>query len=102
MLFSGDTLLIRGTGRTDFQNGSAQQLYQSLRDVLLKLGGNTLVYPGHDYRSMTMSTIAEEHKHNPRLQWQQNEFVENMAKLNLPKPRYIDKAVPANRACGQE
>lgn len=100
ILFSGDTLLIRGTGRTDFQNGSAQDLYQSLHDVLLKLDDNTLVYPGHDYRGMTMSTIGEERLYNPRLQWHAQEFVKKMAELNLPKPKYIDEAVPANLACG--
>lgn len=101
MVFTGDTLLIRGTGRTDFQNGSSEQLYQSLHHCLMTLPDETLVYPGHDYKGMTVSTIAEERMFNPRLQWPESEFAVNMANLNLAQPRYIDVAVPANKQCGQ-
>jgi len=101
ILFTGDTLLIRGTGRTDFQNGDARQLYHSLHDRLLIHPAQTLVYPGHDYKGMTVSTIGEERASNPRLQWSEEDFIQNMAALNLPHPKYIDVAVPANRKCGK-
>ena len=101
-LFTGDTLLIRGTGRTDFQNGDATQLYHSLHDKLLQLDGATVVYPGHDYKGWTLSTIAEEKAHNPRLQIKDiNAFVEHMGNLNLPNPKFMDVAVPANLSCGK-
>ena len=100
-LFSGDTLLIRGTGRTDFQNGDARAQWASLQR-LLALPGDTLVWPGHDYRGWTRSSIAEEAAHNPRLQVADVEaYVQLMASLKLPNPRLMDIAVPANRACGQ-
>ena len=96
-LFTGDTLFIRGTGRTDFQNGNSEQQYDSLFNKLLKLPKETLVFPGHDYRGMTMSTIGEEIAHNPRLQVKsKQEYVELMANLNLPNPKFMDVAVPAN------
>ena len=99
-LFSGDTLLIRGTGRTDFQNGNAIQQYQSL-NKLLALPENTRVYPGHDYKGWTVSTIGEEKQHNPRLQVANaTEYKQLMDNLNLPNPKLMDVAVPANRACG--
>jgi sulfur dioxygenase len=102
-LFSGDTLLIRGTGRTDFQNGSAQDQYHSLYNKLLTLPDHTLVYPGHDYRGWTLSTIGEEKAHNPRLQAKDiNAYVEIMNNLKLPNPQMMDIAVPANRACGKD
>ena len=101
MLFSGDTLLIRGTGRTDFQNGDAEQQYNSLFNRLLKLPDSCLVYPGHDYKGWTMSTIGEEKRYNPRLQIaNQGEYVDLMDSLDLPSPKLMDVAVPANQACG--
>lgn len=100
LLFTGDTLLIRGTGRTDFQNGNAAAQYRSLQR-LLALPGDTEVCPGHDYKGWTRSTIAEEKAHNPRLQVADEEaYVRQMAALNLPNPKWMDVAVPANRACG--
>jgi glyoxylase-like metal-dependent hydrolase (beta-lactamase superfamily II) len=102
LVFTGDTLLIRGTGRTDFQNGSAHAQYRSLFERLLTLPDDTLVYPGHDYKGWTVSTIAEERACNPRLQVpDEAAYVELMANLKLPNPRLMDVAVPANRACGQ-
>ncbi|MCC2639015.1 MAG: metallo-beta-lactamase family protein [Moraxellaceae bacterium] len=99
--FTGDTLLIRGTGRTDFQNGSARDQYHSLFDRLLRLPGDTLVYPAHDYKGWTVSTIAEENACNPRLQVSgEAEYVAMMSALQLPNPKLMDVAVPANRACG--
>jgi glyoxylase-like metal-dependent hydrolase (beta-lactamase superfamily II) len=100
--FTGDTLLIRGTGRTDFQNGDANTLYDSLHNKLLKLDDATIVYPGHDYKGWTQSTIGEERAHNPRLNICSKErFAEFMANLNLPNPKFMDVAVPANRSCGK-
>ncbi len=99
--FTGDTLLIRGTGRTDFQNGSASQQYQSLTQKLLTLPDHTWVYPGHDYKGWTRSTIGEEKAHNPRLQAQDEAaYVSIMNNLKLPNPVLMDIAVPANKACG--
>lgn len=101
-VFTGDTLLIRGTGRTDFQNGSAQDQYHSLFSKLLTLPDDTWVYPGHDYKGWMLSTIAEEKAHNPRLQVQDvNAYVQLMNSLKLPNPELMDIAVPANRACGK-
>lgn len=100
-VFTGDTLLIRGTGRTDFQNGDSMQQYDSLFNKLLKLPSSTRVFPGHDYKGWTESTIAEERLHNPRLQVStQQQYVELMAALNLPNPAQMDIAVPANQRCG--
>jgi sulfur dioxygenase len=100
-VFTGDTLLIRGTGRTDFQNGSAQAQYESLFGKLLKLPEDTLVYPAHDYKGDTVSTIGEEKRCNPRLQVQSvDEYVALMSKLNLPNPKMMDVAVPANMRQG--
>lgn len=100
-LFSGDTLLIRGTGRTDFQNGDAGQLYDSLHGKLLQLPDDTLVYPAHDYKGWTVSTIGEEREHNPRLEPASKEaFIELMKNLKLADPKMMDVAVPANRTCG--
>lgn len=102
MVFTGDTLLIRGTGRTDFQNGNAAQQYHSLFHRLLRLAPDTRVYPAHDYKGWTMSTIAEERAFNPRLQVRDEAaYVELMAALRLPSPALMDVAVPANRACGR-
>jgi len=100
-VFTGDTLLIRGTGRTDFQNGSARAQYESLFGKLLKLPDETLVYPAHDYKGDTVSTIGEERRYNPRLQVRSvDEYVELMSKLNLPNPKMMDVAVPANMRQG--
>jgi sulfur dioxygenase len=100
-VFTGDTLLIRGTGRTDFQNGSARAQYESLFGKLLKLPEETLVYPAHDYKGDTVSTIGEEKRHNPRLQVKSvDEYVDVMSKLNLPNPKMMDVAVPANMRVG--
>lgn len=101
-VFTGDTLLIRRTGRTDFQNGSASDLYDSLFNILLKLPEHTLVYPAHDYAGMTVSTIGEEKQFNPRLQLPTKEaFIDLMNNLNLPYPKMFDVAVPANLRCGR-
>ena len=100
-VFSGDTLLIRGSGRTDFQNGDARAQWVSLQR-LLALPGDTEVWPGHDYRGWTRSSIAEEAAHNPRLQVADGAaYAQLMANLKLPNPKLMDVAVPANRACGQ-
>lgn len=100
-VFTGDTLLIRGTGRTDFQNGDPRAQYQSLFGKLLRLPDETLVYPAHDYKGWTVSTIGEEKAHNPRLQVStEREYVDLMRSLKLPSPRLMDVAVPANLACG--
>lgn len=100
-IFTGDTLLIRGTGRTDFQNGDPAAQYDSLFHKLLRLPSETLVYPAHDYNGMTVSTIREEAQWNPRLQVSgKDEYVAMMNGLELDDPRLMDIAVPANRACG--
>jgi glyoxylase-like metal-dependent hydrolase (beta-lactamase superfamily II) len=96
-LFTGDTLLIGGCGRTDFQHGDANALYDSITGRLFVLPDDTLVYPGHDYRGRRVSTIAEERATNPRLAGVSREqFIRIMGDLNLPPPRQIDEAVPAN------
>ena len=100
-VFTGDTLLIRGTGRTDFQNGSARAQYDSIFNRLLKLADDTLVYPAHDYKGETVSTIAEERAYNPRLQVRSvDDYVALMASLKLPNPKMMDVAVPANMRVG--
>jgi sulfur dioxygenase len=100
-VFTGDTLLIRGTGRTDFQNGSARAQYESLFGKLLKLPEETLVFPAHDYKGDTVSSIGEEKRCNPRLQVKSvDEYVDLMSKLNLPNPKMMDVAVPANMRQG--
>jgi glyoxylase-like metal-dependent hydrolase (beta-lactamase superfamily II) len=100
-VFTGDTLLIRGTGRTDFQNGDALKQYDSIFNRLLRLGDETLVYPAHDYKGWTVSSIGEERAHNPRLQVRsEQEYVALMGSLKLPNPKQMDVAVPANLACG--
>jgi len=96
-VFTGDTLLIRGTGRTDFQNGDPTEQYESIFNRLLKLPEATLVYPAHDYKGDTVSTIGEEKAFNPRLQvGSLQEYVDIMNSLHLPDPRMMDVAVPAN------
>jgi sulfur dioxygenase len=100
-VFTGDTLLIRGTGRTDFQNGDAGAQYDSIFGKLLKLPDETLVFPAHDYKGDTVSTIAEERAFNPRLQVRSKaEYVDLMGRLNLPDPKMMDVAVPANMRVG--
>ena len=100
-VFTGDTLLIRGTGRTDFQNGSARAQYDSIFGRLLTLPDETMVFPAHDYKGDTVSTIGEEKRFNPRLQVRSvDEYVELMSNLNLPNPKMMDVAVPANMHVG--
>ena len=100
-IFTGDTLLIRGTGRTDFQNGDAGAQYDSLFGRLLSLPEQTLVYPAHDYKGDMVSTIAEEKAHNPRLQVSsKQDYIELMNNLNLPNPKMMDVAVPENIKMG--
>jgi sulfur dioxygenase len=100
-VFTGDTLLIRGCGRTDFQSGSAQALYHSLTEVLFKLPDSTTVWPGHDYHGRSHSTIGAERTENPRVAGKtEGEFCAIMAALQLPKPKRIDEAVPANLTSG--
>lgn len=102
-VFTGDALLIDGCGRTDFQNGDAATLYRSVHTKIFSLPGDTLVYPGHDYQHRHVSTVAQERERNPRLGGARTveDFVEIMAGLNLPRPKKMDVAVPANRMCGQ-
>lgn len=100
-VFTGDTLLIRGTGRTDFQNGDARAQYDSIFNKLLKLPGETFVYPAHDYKGDTVSTVDEERRYNPRLQvGSPEEYVELMSSLKLANPKMMDVAVPANMHIG--
>jgi glyoxylase-like metal-dependent hydrolase (beta-lactamase superfamily II) len=100
-VFTGDTLLIRGTGRTDFQNGDPRAQYDSIFNKLLKLPDETLVYPAHDYKGDTVSTIAEERAFNPRLRVKSaDEYADLMNNLNLPNPKMMDVAVPANMHIG--
>src|SRR5712672_2207007 len=100
-VFTGDTLLIRGTGRTDFQNGDARAQYHSIFNKLLRLPDDTLVFPAHDYKGETVSTIAEERAFNPRLQVKSvDEYVALMNSLSLPNPKMMDVAVPANMRVG--
>ncbi|XP_036032869.1 persulfide dioxygenase ETHE1, mitochondrial isoform X1 [Onychomys torridus] len=100
MAFTGDALLIRGCGRTDFQQGCARTLYHSVHEKIFTLPGNCLIYPAHDYHGLTVSTVEEERTLNPRLTLSCEEFIKVMDNLNLPKPQQIDLAVPANMRCG--
>jgi glyoxylase-like metal-dependent hydrolase (beta-lactamase superfamily II)/rhodanese-related sulfurtransferase len=100
-VFTGDTLLIRGTGRTDFQNGDARMQYESIFGKLLRLPDDTLVFPAHDYKGDTVSTIGEEKRYNPRLQVKSvDDYVALMASLKLPNPKMMDVAVPSNMKVG--
>jgi glyoxylase-like metal-dependent hydrolase (beta-lactamase superfamily II) len=101
-VFTGDALLIDGCGRTDFQNGDAQALYRSVREKLFSLPDETLVYPAHDYQQRRVSSIGQERARNPRLGGGKSleEFERIMAALDLPYPKKMDLAVPANRMCG--
>ena len=100
--FTGDALLIRGCGRTDFQEGDAATLYRSVRDQIFSLPWNTFIYPGHDYRGHTVSTVAEESVHNPRLNTTVTEaqFIKIMGELKLSQPASIHEALPRNLSCG--
>lgn len=102
MIFTGDALLIRGCGRTDFQEGSSENLFHSVRDKLFILPDETIIYPGHDYKGVMKSTVGEEKRLNPRLKSEINkeQFVEIMSNLKLAHPKKIQEAVPANLQCG--
>lgn len=101
-LLTGDALFIRGCGRTDFQSGNAGSLYDVVTQRLFTLPDSTLVYPGHDYRGHTVSTVGEEKQWNPRFVGRDREnFIQFMASLNLPNPQKIMEAVPANERCGK-
>ena len=101
-VFTGDALLIDGCGRTDFQNGDAEALYRSIHEKIFMLPGDTLVFPAHDYQHRHVSTVDQERERNPRLGGGKtlDEFVAIMTNLDLPYPKRIDIAVPANRLCG--
>lgn len=102
-VFSGDVLMIRGSGRTDFQNGDAGKSWDSITDTLFRLPDATLLYPAHDYKGWTSSSIGEERRHNPRLAGKTRaQYIEIMHNLNLPDPKLMDVAVPANLACGRD
>ena len=103
MAFTGDALLIRGCGRTDFQQGSPARLFASIHEQIFSLPPECLLYPGHDYRGLTVSSVAEERRFNPRLGGDANvtDFAGYMQHLGLPHPKLIDIAVPANRRCGE-
>ena len=103
MAFTGDSLLIRGCGRTDFQQGSPALLYRSVREQILSLQPGCLLYPAHDYRGLTVTSVAEEKRYNPRLGGDIDEadFTGYMNNLGLPHPKLMDIAVPANLRCGQ-
>ena len=102
-VFTGDTLLIGGTGRTDFQNGDPYESYKSIFNILLKLPDKTLVYPAHDYNNKTESTIENEKKNNPRLKVKSaDEYANIMNNLNLPDPKMMDVAIPRNLKLGQK
>ncbi len=103
MAFTGDALLIRGTGRTDFQQGNAHALYRSITGKIFALPDSCLVYPAHDYRGLTVSSVGEERRHNPRIGGERDErdFVGFVSNLNLPHPKQIDSALPANLKCGE-
>ena len=103
LAFTGDALLIRGCGRTDFQQGSAQRLYRSVHEQILSLPSACLLYPAHDYRGISVTSVAEERRYNPRLGGDVNEadFAGYMSNLGLPHPKLIDIALPANLRCGE-
>ncbi|XP_064543641.1 persulfide dioxygenase ETHE1, mitochondrial [Drosophila montana] len=99
-VFTGDTLLIRGCGRTDFQEGSSQSLYENVHAKIFSLPDNYRIYPAHDYKGQLESSVWEEKRYNPRLTKSIDEFIKIMENLNLPYPKKIDASVPANRECG--
>lgn len=101
-VFTGDVLLIRGTGRTDFQGGDPARSWDSITRVLFALPDSCAVYPAHDYKGWTVSSIGEERRHNPRLAGRSEaEYIALMQALDLPDPKLMDVAIPANLACGQ-
>lgn len=102
MIFTGDALLVRGCGRTDFQEGSAEKLFHSVRDKIFALSDDTIIFPGHDYNGFTKTSIHEEKQFNPRLNLEisKMQFVEIMRNLKLAYPKKIDEALPANLQCG--
>lgn len=103
-IFTGDALLIGGCGRTDFQQGNAGQLYDSVHTQIFSLPDDLLVYPAHDYHGLTVSTVGEERRNNPRLggDISRDDFIQRMANLKLAYPKQIDVALPANQACGKQ
>jgi sulfur dioxygenase len=103
MAFTGDALFIRGCGRTDFQGGDARTLYRSVREQIFALPDDCLVYPGHDYRGLSVTSVGEEKLYNPRLAESigEGDFVGYMTNLGLPHPKQMDVAVPANLECGR-
>ncbi|XP_028395203.1 persulfide dioxygenase ETHE1, mitochondrial-like [Dendronephthya gigantea] len=102
MAFTGDALLIRGCGRTDFQQGNSSELYDSVHKKILSLPSDFLLYPGHDYQGLTVTTVEEEKVHNPRLTKSREEFIKIMENLNLDYPKKIDVALPANLVDGTD
>jgi sulfur dioxygenase len=100
LVFTGDTVLIRGCGRTDFQQGDARGLYQVVWEKIFSLPDEYFIYPAHDYKGRTVSTVGEEKQFNPRLTKKIDEFVDIMNNLNLPYPKKIDASLPMNRVCG--
>ncbi|KAK7062999.1 Ethylmalonic encephalopathy 1 [Halocaridina rubra] len=98
--FTGDALLIRGCGRTDFQEGSSEKLYDSVHSEILSLPDDYILYPAHDYKGQTATTVREEKQYNPRLTKTKDEFVDIMANLGLAYPKKIDVSLPANLVCG--
>ena len=102
-IFTGDSLLIGGCGRTDFQQGNSGQLFDSIHNQIFSLPDEVIVYPGHDYNGNTQSTVGEERKNNKRLGGgkSRDEFIQIMSELKLAYPKYIDVALPANQACGR-
>ncbi|GLT25048.1 hypothetical protein SLA2020_002020 [Shorea laevis] len=100
MAFTGDALLIRGCGRTDFQGGSSKQLYKSVHSQIFSLPKDTLIYPGHDYQGFTVSTVGEEMQYNHRLTKDEETFTSIMENHKLPYPKLMDKALRANMVCG--
>jgi len=103
MAFTGDALLIRGAGRTDFQQGDPHRLYRSVREQIFSLPNDCCLYPGHDYSGRTVTSVGEERQHNPRLgdHVRERDFVGYMNNLGLPHPKRMDRAVPANLVCGR-
>ena len=103
MAFTGDCLMIRGSGRTDFQAGDAGKMWHSIRERIFSLPDDCLLYPGHDYQGRTVSSVGEEKRYNPRIggQAREEDFVGYMENLNLPHPKLLEVAVPANMRCGQ-
>ena len=102
LAFTGDTLLIRGCGRTDFQDGSSATLFDSVHEKIFQLPDHFKLYPAHDYKGFTVTSVGEEKQFNPRLTKSKSEFEKLMANLGLDYPKMIDKAVPANLMCGQQ